>query len=106
MVFFVHLAVALLFVVLGVVFLCGKGAALIAGYNTASPEEKLELDEQKLCRFMGKLMFLLAACWLVAASSDVFHSKVLLWAGIALFLAAVIGGVIYANTGHRFDKDW
>ena len=102
----VHLAVALLFVLLGVVFLRGKGAALIAGYNTASPEEKLEIDEKKLCRFMGKLMFILAACWLVAASSELFHSKALLWAGIALFLVVIVAGLIYANTGNRFEKDW
>ena len=100
------MAVSLLFILLGIVFLRGKGAALIAGYNTASEEEKLEIDEKKLCRFMGKLMFALASCWLVAALSEVFHLKALLWVGIALFFVAVIGGVIYANTGHRFDKDW
>ena len=77
-----------------------------AVYNTASEEEKLEIDEKKLCRFMGKLMFALASCWLVAALSEVFHLKALLWVGIALFLVVAIGGVIYANTGHRFDKDW
>lgn len=102
----VHLAVALLFALLGFVFLRGKGAALIAGYNTASEEERLEIDEKKLCRFMGKLMFVLAGCWAVAALSDVFHTKTLLWVGITLFLVAVIGGVIYANTGHRFEKKW
>ena len=102
----VHLAVALLFALLGFVFLRGKGAALIAGYNTASEEERLEIDEKKLCRFMGKLMFALAGCWLIAASGEVFHTKALFWLGITLFLVAVIGGVIYANTGHRFEKKW
>lgn len=105
MALWVHLAVSLLFVLLGIVFLRGKGTALIAGYNTASAEEKLEIDEKKLCHFMGKLMFVLAACWLVAASSEVFHLKALLWVGIALFFVAVISGVIYANTGYHYDKD-
>lgn len=105
MALWVHLAVSLLFVLLGIVFLRGKGTALIADYNTASEEEKMAIDEKKLCRFMGKLMFVLAACWLVAASSEVFHLKALLWVGIALFFVAVISGVIYANTGYHFDKD-
>lgn len=35
-----HLLVTALFLVLGVVFSRGKGTSLIAGYNTASPEEK------------------------------------------------------------------
>ena len=105
MLFLIHLSVALLFVALGVVFWRGKGAGLIAGYNTSSAQEKQQIDEKKLCRFMGKFMFVLAACWLVAASSEVFHRRGLLWTGLALFLAAVIAGLIYANTGHRFDKE-
>ena len=55
---------------LGVVFLRGKGTDLISGYNTASVEEKMKTDEKKLCRFMGKLMFALAACWLALAEGD------------------------------------
>ena len=101
----IHLSVVVLFVVLGVVFLRGKGANLISGYNTASVEEKMKTDEKKLCRFMGKLMFALAACWLVAASSEVFHTKALLGAGIVLFLVVIIVGLIYANTGRRFEKE-
>ena len=101
----IHLIVAAFFVVLGVVFLRGKGTDLISGYNTASVEEKMKTDEKKLCRFMGKLMFALAACWLVAASSEVFHTKALLGAGIVLFLVVIIVGLIYANTGHRFEKE-
>ena len=101
----IHLSVAALFVVLGIVFLRGKGANLISGYNTASVEEKMKTDEKKLCRFMGKLMFALAACWLVAASSEVFHTKALLGAGIVLFLVVIIVGLVYANTGHRFEKE-
>ena len=101
----IHLIVAAIFVVLGVVFLRGKGTGLISGYNTATAEEKMKTDEKKLCRFMGKLMFALAACWLVAASSEVFHTKALLWAGIVLFLVVIVAGLIYANTGHRFEKE-
>ncbi|MBQ5969953.1 MAG: DUF3784 domain-containing protein [Clostridia bacterium] len=101
----VHLSVALLFVALGIVFWRGKGAAMIAGYNTAPEEEKMRTDEKKLCRFMAKLMFALAACWLVAALSEPLHSRTLLWSGLVLFLAVVIAGVIYANTGRRFDAE-
>lgn len=100
----VHAAVVLLFLLLGVLFWRGKGAGLIAGYNTMSPWEKARIDERKLCRFMGKLMFALAACWAVAASGEIFRTAALLWAGMALFFATVIAGVIYANTGDRFKK--
>ena len=58
----VHLVVAGIFLVLGTVLAFGKGAFLIAGYNTASAEEKAQYDEKKLCRAVSKLMFALAAC--------------------------------------------
>lgn len=101
----VRFAVALLFAVFGVIFLRGKGAVLIAGYNTSSAEEKERIDEKKLCRFMGKLMLIVAACCLVAATGEWLHIKPLLWSGQALLPVVVIAGVIYANTGHRFDKE-
>ncbi len=44
--------VAVLFI-MSVILLFGKGGFLIAGYNTASKEEKAKYDEPKLCRTMG-----------------------------------------------------
>ena len=102
MLLIIHLAVVLIFVALGVLFWNGKGAFLIAGYNTMPKTEKAKLDEKKLCRFMGKFMFVLAACWLVIASNEIFKTMVLLWVGLALFFAATLVGIIYANTGGRF----
>jgi hypothetical protein len=91
-------------VLLGVLFSRGKGAFLIAGYNTASAAERARYDEKALCRFMGKLMFALAACQAVMGLGAAWAGMWLYWIGIGLFLAAVLGGVIYANTGGRFLK--
>ena len=101
----VHLAVSALLAGLGILFLRGKGAFLIAGYNTATSQEKAATDEKKLCRFMGKLMFALAGCWLIAAAGEVFHIPALLWISQAAFLLTAIGGAILANTGDRFRKE-
>ena len=100
----IHLIIVCSFIVLGILFSKGKGAFLIAGYNTASAREKAKTDEKKLCRFMGKFMFALAACWLVIAASALFDLMPLLWIGLGLFLVVVIAGVIYANTGNRFQR--
>ena len=54
---------------------------------------------------MGKLMLIVAACCLVAATGEWLHIKPLLWSGQALLPVVVIAGVIYANTGRRFDKE-
>ena len=104
MVLAVFLIVTDLFVVLGIVFAAGKGANLIAGYNTASREEKAKTDEKKLLKAMSVFMFVLAGCFLVSALSQVFHVKSLIWIGQALFAAALITGLIYLNTGDRFRK--
>lgn len=93
-----------LFLVLGVVFSSGKGAFLIAGYNTASKAEKEQIDEKKLCNYMAKLMFALAACWAVVASGTAFHAKWLFFLGQGLFFAVITGGVIWLNTGNRLKK--
>ena len=100
----VELAVIASFVGLGVLFSKGKGAFLIAGYNTASRSEKENYDEKALCRFMGKLMFALAACWIPVALGAVLDVGWLYGVGIAAFLIVIVVGPIYANTGHRFQK--
>ena len=42
----IHAIVISPFVVLGILFLRGKGADLIAGYNTSSPTKKAKTDEK------------------------------------------------------------
>lgn len=95
---------AAVFVLLGILFSRGKGTFLIAGYNTASPAEKARYDEKSLCRFMGELMFALAACQVVMGLGAAWAGMWLYWLGIALFLVSAVGGAIYANTGGRFLK--
>ena len=104
MLLMLHLATIALFILLAVVFFCGKGTFLIAGHNTLPPEEKAKTDEKKLTRFMGKLMLALAACWAVVASSELFDTVLLIWLGIALLLGVVTVGCVYANTGDRFQR--
>lgn len=45
--------VMIIFAILSVVLLSGRGSFLIAGYNTASQKEKARYDQQRLCRVMG-----------------------------------------------------
>ena len=90
--------------ILSVILLSGNGAWLIAGYNTMSKEKKARYDKNALCRFMGKLMFALAACWVPVALGTALGLGWLYGAGIAAYLLVIGGGLIYANTGHRFQK--
>ena len=96
--------VTVFFVLLGVAFSCGKGAFLIAGYNTSSPEEKAAYDEKALCRAMSRLMFAFAVCTGVIALSAVFDRIAFLWAGIVLYVVVSIGGVVYMNTSKKVKR--
>ena len=104
MLFGVLIGIAALFIVLGIVFASGKGADLIAGYNTASRTEKAHTDEKKLLRAMSVFMFVLAGCFLVSAAGALFHVRVLIPVGQALFVIAIIAGLTVLNTGNRFRK--
>lgn len=49
---------ALLLLGLAIPLWMGKGAWLIAGYNTASKTEKAKYDEKKLCRVMAIVLMI------------------------------------------------
>ncbi len=100
----IHGAVVGALVLLGIIFLKGKGSFLIAGYNTASKAEKEKIDEKKLCTCVGMLMFALAGCFFIVMLSDIFHKMWILWLGLGLVFAVSIGGTIYINTRDRIKK--
>lgn len=49
-------------------------------------------------------MFALAACWVVAALSEIFKNMIFLWVGIALFVVVTVVGVVWINIGDRCKK--
>ena len=100
----IHGAVVGALVLLGIIFLKGKGSFLIAGYNTASKAEKEKINEKKLCTCVGMLMFALAGCFFIVMLSDIFHKMWILWLGLGLVFAVSIGGIIYINTRDRIKK--
>ena len=52
--------VFIILIILSVVLISGHGSWLIAGYNTASQEEKEKYNEKKLCRIIGIGMSVIA----------------------------------------------
>ncbi|MCM3317153.1 DUF3784 domain-containing protein [Rummeliibacillus stabekisii] len=100
----VMIIVIALFIGIGIIFINGKGSSLIAGFNTMSPEEKENYDTVALCKFMGKMMFVLSFCMLFWLLSEVYASDWLFTVGIVLFIGVVVFMLIYANTGNRFKK--
>lgn len=83
-----------LFVLMGILLLTGRGSFLIAGYNTASKEEKEKYDEKKLCRSMGVFLIVVSIIVSIIAyvDTDEFALKMLF-----PLIAAIIIEMIYAN---------
>ena len=84
------------------VLLQGKGAILIAGYNTLSAEEKAKYDEAALCKATGKLMLGITFSMALIFIGEFFQQSWLLISGIILMIVIVIGGVIHMNSGNHY----
>ncbi|MDE4084355.1 DUF3784 domain-containing protein [Planococcus maritimus] len=92
----------LLFLTMSLVLFQGKGAILIAGYNTLSAEEKAKYDEAALCKATGKLMFGITFSMALIFVGEFFQQDWLLIVGIILMIAIIMGGIIHMNTGNRY----
>ena len=86
----------ILFIVLAIILLMGKGDMLIAGYNTASEEERKTLDIKRLRIVMAILMVITAIfCAILPLIGD---NKNSLLVAAAIFVAITLVGIIIANT--------
>lgn len=88
----------------GAVLCRGKGADLIAGYNTASAGERSRWDEKALCQAAGVLVLVLMALTELVLLGCVLGVTVLMWTGMGLFIAATAGGIAYINKSKRFRR--
>lgn len=106
MILFIVFGVVLVPMIIMAIFLLrGKGASLIAGYNTMSKAEKSKYDEKAMCRSVGKLLLGLSFCMLLVPIGVQFDLSWLVYCGIAITIVGSVGFAIYANTGNRFRKE-
>ena len=96
--------IAIPLLVMAVFLLMGKGAFLIAGFNTMSDQEKQVYNEKTLCRAVGKLLIAITMAMALFPVSIRLEAMWLFWLAIALSTVLPIGFLIYANTGNRYRK--
>ena len=97
-------AIGIVLIVMAIIMLSGRGANLIAGYNTLSDQEKRKYDTKRLARFMGGILLPIGLAFPCIAIGGIF---VLWWMPIVfigLSVGLLIFAIIYANTGNRFKK--
>ena len=90
------LLIAICFIALALVFLAGKGDRLIAGYNTASEEERSKVD-------IHRLRILMAICSFLGAALSVFlgffgEDKGKSTIAVIVFIVLTIVIIILSNT--------
>ncbi len=96
--------IGLIVIVFAVILLSGRGANLLAGFNTLSDDEKKEYDEKALSKFVGKIFLPIGIMFPCIALGAIFK---IVWLPIilaVLVVALIIFAAIYCNTGNRFKK--
>ncbi len=93
---FLSAILAIPFIAFGIIFLMGKGDNLIAGYNTASEEERKEVNIRRLRLLMAIMMAITAG--FCAILPIIGNDKNMVLAATGLLIVITIVFVIVANT--------
>ena len=92
----VTIIIAAVLAILGIIVLIGKGDTLIAGYNTASPEEKSKVNIKRLRLLVGSLLIGVGLIYLFMTYIKATPELSLIFAVIIVILAFIV--VFLANT--------
>ena len=97
----VLIVLAVLLIIMGIVILIGKGDNLIAGYNTASKEERSQYNVKRLRGLIGGFLLILAPMMVLLLGEESLASG---FSFSALTLVLCIVVVILANTWAKKKK--
>ena len=90
--------VSILILIISISLLMGKGSFLIAGYNTASAEEKARYDKEKLCRVVGLGLLLISIMLMICSYYKFEMPNYLAWIVPYGCLGVVLIIIVLANT--------
>lgn len=85
----VKIFIAAILVIMGLIILSGKGDMLIAGYNTASKEERERVNIKRLRLLMGGFMMVLALLAFLLIEEESLMS-IMGFGAITLVLAFIV----------------
>jgi len=94
-----------LFLIIAAFLFCGKGAFLIAGYNTMGKKDQAKYDEKALCRAVAWVLVVSAVSCALLPVGTYFESGWLIGLAVVAMTVFPVGFAIYANTGKRFLID-
>ena len=89
-------------IAISVVMMCGKGAMLIAGFNTMPKKEREKYDARALCKFVGGILLPVGITMPAVFLGGFYKLNWLIYLVIAIDVAIVIFALDSAHTGTRF----
>lgn len=102
------LVVAVIFLVLSVLFFCGIGSNLLAGYNTMSEGKKSKYNKKAVCRAAGLLFAIVSAGLFLLAFFEKIDFQYLKTAETVIkviSITAAVVTVLLVNTNKHFITD-
>ena len=103
----IFLPIALILFILGWVIKVKTVTWLISGFNTASKEKQKEYDTEKLCKYFGNFLYMLASIYLFWGIILLIlpqYTDLIIWSGFISSFIGIVGGMIYLNTGNKLKK--
>jgi len=92
---------ALFFLIFATIFVSGKGASFVIGYNKTTGAKT---DEKALLTFIGGYSYGLSFGMLILGVSYFFNIKALFIISMILFIGYILFGIVYLLTDPRFSK--
>ena len=93
--------IAAIMAIMGIIVLIGKGDNLIAGYNTASKEEREKYNIKRLRGLIGGLLVVMAPMIVLMLREETFTAT---WSFVGLTFILTIIVVVLANTWAKKKK--
>ena len=84
------IVIAILLVLMGILYLRGKADGLIAGFNTASPEQKKKVDIKRLRLLVAIFHFVLAALFFLFMLKDSDLAAIIFLSSVAVLATVII----------------
>jgi hypothetical protein len=103
----INLLTGLFVFFLGLIIRIFKMSYLIAGYNTASKEEKKKYNEEKLIKYVSNLLMISSAFLIIGSLLSILFDAIqetIIIGSWLFFIIFIIGGVIYLNVSGCVKK--
>jgi len=103
----IFLPIAFILFTIGWIIKVKKVTWLISGFNTASKEKQKQYDIEKLCKYFGNFLFILASVYLFWGIILLFlpqFTDLIIWCGFICSFITIVVGMIYLNAGNKLKK--